>query len=125
MIELNYRDQRPIYEQIKDGLKKLMMAGGIQKDEKLPSVRELASTLAINPNTIQKALKELETEGWIYTVAGKGSFAAGKSDVDVSRQQELYRVFDSTVKELLYLTEDKERLKRRIDTLGEGGEIHD
>ena len=76
MIQLNYRDSKPIYEQIKDGLRRLVITGSIAKDEKLPSVRELASELAITPNTIQRAYRELETEGYIYTVAGKGSFAA-------------------------------------------------
>ena len=75
MLTLNYRDSRPIYEQIKDGLRKLIVTGAIAPDEKLPSVRSLAMELAINPNTIQRAYAELETEGFIYSVPGKGSFA--------------------------------------------------
>ena len=78
MIQLNYRDSKPIYEQIKDGLKRLAITGAIATDEKLPSVRELASQLAINPNTIAKAFRELEQEGYIYTITGRGSFAAEK-----------------------------------------------
>ncbi len=74
MISLNYRDSRPIYEQIKDGLRKLIVTGGLGPDEKLPSVRALAAQLAINPNTIQRAYNELEGEGYIYSVPGKGSF---------------------------------------------------
>lgn len=62
MIQLNYRDSKPIYEQIKDGLKRLIITGAIAPDEKMPSVRELASQLAINPNTIAKAIRELEQE---------------------------------------------------------------
>ena len=80
MIQLNYRDSKPIYEQIREGLRRLVITGAIAKDEKLPSVRELASELAINPNTIQRAYRELETEGYIYTVSGKGSFAAEQSE---------------------------------------------
>ena len=76
MISLNYRDSRPIYEQIKDGLRKLIVTGGLGPDEKLPSVRALAAQLAINPNTIQRAYNELEGEGYIYSVPGKGSFAS-------------------------------------------------
>lgn len=72
MLELNYRDARPIYEQIKDGLRRLILSDVIRQDEKLPSVRELASQLAINPNTIQKAYRELEQEGYVYTVSGRG-----------------------------------------------------
>ena len=65
MISLNYRATRPIYEQIKDGLRKLIVTKAIATDEKLPSVRALATQLAINPNTIQRAYNELENEGYI------------------------------------------------------------
>ena len=122
MIQLNYRDSKPIYEQIKEGLRRLVITGAIAKDEKLPSVRELASELAINPNTIQRAYRELETEGYIYTVPGKGSFAAEQSDVSGRRNEELLREFDEIVRELLYLSEDKEALIRRIEEIAGGGE---
>mgnify|MGYP006065824253 FL=1 len=79
MISLNYRDSRPIYEQIRDGLRKLIVTGALSADEKLPSVRALAAQLAINPNTIQRAYNELEGEGYIYSVPGKGSFAAANA----------------------------------------------
>ncbi|MCI7132107.1 MAG: GntR family transcriptional regulator [Lachnospiraceae bacterium] len=122
MIQLNYRDSRPIYEQIREGLRRLVITGAIAKDEKLPSVRELASELAINPNTIQRAYRELETEGYIYTVPGKGSFAAEQSDVTGRRNEALLKEFDEIVRELLYLSEDKEALKKRIEELAGGGE---
>ena len=89
MISLNYRDSRPIYEQIKDGLRKLIVTGAMAPDEKLPSVRALATQLSINPNTIQRAYNELEGEGYIYSVPGKGSFAAGNTGADESRRREL------------------------------------
>ena len=122
MIQLNYRDSKPIYEQIREGLRRLVITGAIAKDEKLPSVRELASELAINPNTIQRAYRELETEGNIYTVAGKGSFAAEQSDVNGRRNEELLKEFDEIVRELLYLSGDKEALIRRIEEIAGGGE---
>ena len=89
MISLNYRDSRPIYEQIKDGLRKLIASGALAADEKLPSVRQLAMQLAINPNTIQRAYAELEKEGFIYSVPGKGSFVAENSGQNEARRQEL------------------------------------
>ena len=89
MISLNYRDSRPIYEQIKDGLRKLIVTGALGTGEKLPSVRALATQLSINPNTIQRAYNELESEGYIYSVPGKGSFAAGNDGADESRRREL------------------------------------
>ena len=122
MIQLNYRDSKPIYEQIKEGLRRLVITGAIAKDEKLPSVRELASELAINPNPIQRAYRELETEGYIYTVSGKGSFAAEQADVNGRRNEELLKEFDEIVRELLYLSGDKEALIRRIEELAGGGE---
>ena len=97
MININYRDSRPIYEQIKDGLKHLMLAGVIAKDEKLPSVRDLASQTTINPNTIQRAYRELEDEGFIYSVTGKGSFASGRADLDEKKRAEL----DGKLKEVI------------------------
>lgn len=121
MLELNYRDARPIYEQIKDGLRRLILSDVIRQDEKLPSVRELASQLAINPNTIQKAYRELEQEGYVYTVPGRGSFAAPLSEVCSGRQEALFKQFDEAVTELLYLKKKPEELKQRIDRLGQGG----
>ena len=97
MISLNYRDSRPIYEQIKDGLRKLIVTGALAVDDKLPSVRALATQLSINPNTIQRAYNELESEGYIYSVPGKGSFAAGNTGADQARRKEL----EDKVRELL------------------------
>ncbi|MBP3727866.1 MAG: GntR family transcriptional regulator [Pseudobutyrivibrio sp.] len=121
MIQLNYRDSKPIYEQIKDGLRRLVAPGAVKKDEKLPSVRELATSLSINPNTIQKAYRELEQEGYIYTIAGKGSYAAERGFVASVRSDELMKEFDEIVKELLYLCEDKDVLIKRIEELAKGG----
>ncbi len=125
MIQLNYRDSKPIYEQIKDGLRRLVVSGVIRKDEKLPSVRELAAQLSINPNTIQKAYRELEEEGYIYTLTGRGSFAAEKTEVSTGRNEELMKEFEEIVKELLYLSGDKEMLIECIERLAEGGKDRD
>ena len=103
MISLNYRDSRPIYEQIKDGLRKLIVTGALGTGEKLPSVRALATQLSINPNTIQRAYNELESEGYIYSVPGKGSFAAGNDGADESRRRELMEKLRELAAELKYL----------------------
>lgn len=81
MIQLDLSDHRPLYEQIKEKLKELIIAGAITENEKIPSVRELAQQLTINPNTIQRAYKDLESEGYIYSVRAKGSFAAPVSHI--------------------------------------------
>ena len=110
MISLNYRDARPIYEQIKDGLRKLIVTGALGPDEKLPSVRVLAQQLSINPNTIQRAYNELEGEGYIYSVPGKGSFASGNTGADDQRRQELMNKVRELVTELRYLGVSQEEL---------------
>ena len=103
MISLNYRDSRPIYEQIRDGLRKLIVTGALATDEKLPSVRALAAQLAINPNTIQRAYTELEQEGYIYSIPGKGSFAAGDTGAGSQRRKELESQLREALRELKYL----------------------
>jgi len=103
LININYRDSRPIYEQIKDGLKTLMLAGAIAKDEKLPSVRDLAVKMSINPNTIQRAYRELEAEGFIYSVSGKGSFSSGRPDLDERKRAELDGKLKEVIERLLQM----------------------
>ncbi len=121
MLNLDYRDARPIYEQVRDNLRRLMVSGAIQEGEKLPSVRSLASTLAINPNTIQRAYESLEAEGYVYSIPGKGSFAAPRTGVDEERRDRLLGQFDSLTAELLYLGVTRDRLIARIRE--KGGEV--
>lgn len=120
MIQLNYRDSKPIYEQIKDGLRKLVISNSLSADEKLPSVRELAAKLAINPNTIQKAYRDLESEGYIYTVTGKGTLVAERKEVYDARAKELLTEFDEIVEELFFLSVKEKELVERMDNLAEG-----
>ena len=110
MISLNYRDSRPIYEQIKDGLRKLIVTGALRTGEKLPSVRALATQLSINPNTIQRAYNQLEAEGFIYSVPGKGSFASPGADPGEKRKQELQEKIRALAAELRYLGVSEEEL---------------
>ena len=115
MIQLNYRDARPIYEQVRDGLRRLVVTGALQPGDKLPSVRALATALAINPNTIQRAYESLEGEGYLYTVAGKGSFAAPQDGVGDARRALLLEDFDASADELLFLGMSAGELARRLD----------
>ena len=121
MLNLDYRDARPIYEQVRDNLRRLMVSGAIQEGEKLPSVRSLASNLAINPNTIQRAYESREAEGYVYSIPGKGSFAAPRTGVDEERRDRLLGQFDSLTAELLYLGVTRDRLIARIRE--KGGEV--
>lgn len=114
MININFRDSRPIYEQVKTTLRKLIVSGAMSPGEKLPSVRELASQLVINPNTMQRAYRELEQEGYIISIPGKGSYANLSAQVDEGRKKELLTAMDEIVAELLYLGVTPDELDRRI-----------
>ena len=89
MIFIDYKDSRPIYEQIVEKFKELILKGVLSPDEQMPSVRSLAMELSINPNTIQKAYTELERAGYIYTVKGRGNFVAGSEKL-LMQQREAY-----------------------------------
>lgn len=121
MLNLDYRDARPIYEQVKDGLRRLMVTGVIQEGEKLPSVRTMAGTLAINPNTIQRAYNELEGEGYIYSVPGKGSFATGETGAGTVRRRELFEKARELLAELKYLGVSQEELMALLEEEPSGG----
>ncbi len=103
MITLNYRDSRPIYEQIQEGLKRLIVTGAMEAEERLPSVRTLATQLSINPNTIQRAYAELEREGYCYSVPGKGSFVSERVETDGKRRRELKDRLRALAAELKFL----------------------
>lgn len=89
MIKLDMQSRKPIYEQLKEQILRLTMLGGLSADEKLPSVRSLARDVGINPNTVQKAYQELEHDGIIYTVGGKGSFIAGNAEGVQQRREKV------------------------------------
>lgn len=114
MLSLDYRDARPIYEQVRDGLRRLVVTGALAQGEKLPSVRAMASTLAINPNTIQRAYEALEREGYVQAVPGKGCFAAKREHIGQERQKALLSLFDQAVEELLFLGVTAEVLYARL-----------
>jgi len=119
LISLNYRDARPIYEQVKDSLRIAVISGAMSAGEKLPSVRELAMQLSVNPNTIQRAYRELESEGYICSVAGKGSFVAERGEEDSARRSELMRRLTETAEELRFLGVSTEELCELIKHGGE------
>ena len=120
MIHINFRDARPIYEQVRDGFRQLILTGVLPADSRLPSVRELAAELAINPNTIQRAYRELEAEGYICSVPGRGSFVRQDDTAARARRAELLERWDGLTRELLQLGLTEEELALRLK-----GEGHD
>ena len=115
MVHLDYRDLRPIYSQIADGFQTQITAGILRPGEKLPSVRELAVELSINPNTIQRAYRLLEAEGWIATVPGKGCFVCGLRSYTDAEKQELLEAFDKAVAALLKYGMTRRELAARLE----------
>ncbi|MGL5260412.1 MAG: GntR family transcriptional regulator [Lachnospiraceae bacterium] len=97
MILIDYKDTRPLYEQIADKLSQLILCGVLSEDEKMPSVRSLAVELSVNPNTIQKAYVKLEQDGIIYTIKGRGNFVSKKGDFIDEKK----RLFEMKVKEMV------------------------
>lgn len=94
MIHVDYKDRRPIYEQVIERMQDLMVKGILEEGEQLPSVRSLATDLSINPNTIQRAYAELERLGYIYSVKGKGSFVTNNQKIQNRKKEEIYAALD-------------------------------
>lgn len=115
MIILDYKDRRPIYEQVAEKLEGLMLLGILGENEPLPSVRSLAMELSINPNTIQRAYAELERQGYIYTVKGKGSFVAENSVMKEKRKKDLLIQVSEVIDEAIRLGISGEEIKNMVE----------
>ena len=115
MIILDYKDRRPIYEQVAEKLEELMLLGILGENEPLPSVRSLAMELSINPNTIQRAYAELERQGYIYTVKGKGSFVAENSVMKEKRKKDLLIQVSEVIDEAIRLGISGEEIKNMVE----------
>lgn len=111
---LDYRDARPIYNQIADGFREQIAAGILTSGDRLPSVRELAASMTINPNTIQRAYRLLEGEGWIVTVPGKGCFVSGAGEAQEQERRRLLTLFDDTAAALQQLGISRQELEQRL-----------
>ncbi|NMD70438.1 GntR family transcriptional regulator [Bacillus sp. DNRA2] len=126
MFELDLRSRKPIYEQLVDKLKELIMNEVLKPDEQLPSVRQLATQLTINPNTIQKAYRELEVQGFIYSVKGKGSFVNPSNETkNHEKIAEVKKELEKLILEALYLgvpVEELVQLILKLDNAKKGGD---
>ena len=124
MIIIDYKDARPIYEQVVDRFQMLILTGALEPNTRMPSVRSLAVELSINPNTIQRAYAELERQGFIYTVKGRGNFVAYDEKLLDVRKEPLLKKLKELVREAReigigikelagWLTEDEEKAEAR------------
>lgn len=129
MFELDLRSRKPIYEQLVEKLKKLIINEVLKPDEQLPSVRSLAHELTINPNTIQKAYRELEVQGFIYSVKGKGSFVSPNNQKkDGEKILLVKKELEKLILEAFYLgvsTKELIEFIHELDTLKRGGGSND
>lgn len=118
MIQVDLRSRQPLYEQLYENIRKLILEGDLKKDEQLPSVRELAAELAINPNTIQKALKQLEQDGYLYALQGKGNFVNEvRQDLREREQQAALARLREAVVEARRLQVDKKTVEEMVRQL--------
>ena len=115
MIILDYRDRRPIYEQVISRFQELMLTGALEKDSQLPSVRSLAMELSINPNTIQRAYVELERQGYIYTVKRKGSFVADNTAMKENRKKEVLLQVSDMIDEAIRVGIPGDEIKNMVE----------
>ncbi|MBQ3055482.1 MAG: GntR family transcriptional regulator [Oscillospiraceae bacterium] len=120
MIHPDYKSGKTLHEQIEDEIKRLIVSGAWQADEQLPSVRELSVQLTVNPNTVQRAYKQLEQDGFIYSIKGKGNFVAAVSHEDGKKRRiELQTAVREAVKELCFLGEEEQVLFDLIHSIYE------
>ena len=110
MIRLDYKNDKPLHEQITQGIKDLIICGVLAPGDQLPSVRELSVSLTVNPNTVQRAYKALETEGVIYSIRGKGNFVAESREADNRTLDKLYFSLAEIVRELSFYGESEEKI---------------
>lgn len=122
MIRINFQDSRPIYEQIVDGYKHLILAGILEPDERMPSVRALAVELSTNPNTVQKAFMELERQGFIYSVRGRGNFVKGNETLLDTKREELVDEIAKILMEAAELSIDTQALLKDAVEKANGGQ---
>ncbi len=114
MIKLDYKNDKPLHEQITHGIKELIINGVLTKDDQLPSVRDLSVELTVNPNTVQRAYKTLEADGIIYSIRGKGNFVCEVPDADRKTMESLYSVLCETVNELAFFGEAQEDIEKIV-----------
>ena len=122
MIVIDYKDRRPIYEQIVERFQILILKGVLEQDDQRPSVRKLAVELSINPNTIQKAYSILEQQGYIYPVKGRGNFVSGKGSLILEKRNKFWDEYREMIKKGKELGIAREEFSGKVDEYWEEGQ---
>ena len=109
MFQIDLKNRKPIYEQVVDNFKKLIIKGVLKEDDKVPSIRDMSKILTVNPNTVQKAYRELENKGYFYTVHGQGTFiSTPEKEYDMKEKKLLYDQLGEILDQLKFFGETKE-----------------
>lgn len=119
MILLDYRDKRPIYEQIVEKLEKMIISGGMEPLTRMPSVRSLAMELSVNPNTIQRAYTQLEQDGYLYTVSGRGSYVTAENEWRENKQSKVLKEWQDITRQAKEAGLTEERLAEHLHQIYE------
>lgn len=125
MLTVNFSSRTPVYQQLYDDVIRLVSLGVLKSDTKLPPVRILATELGINPNTVQKAYKMLEKDGYIYSKVGRGSFVSNKLDQNqaekIQAKNDLKESIDKAYKKGI----TKDEMIELVDEITSGGRVND
>lgn len=116
-IQIDYQDKRPIYEQVVEKIQNLIARGILKADERIPSVRDMAIELSINPNTIQKAYQELERMGYIYTIKGRGKYVSPAESWHSDRKDEYMEDLKEALTELKAIGATREEIIQYINDI--------
>ena len=123
MFELDLRSKKSIHESVVDGIKSMIINGELKANDRLPSVRDLSAQLTVNPNTIAKAFRSLESQGWIYTVSGKGCFVSEEKQApDFAKANKIYESMADSFRELRFMgIPEKDIVEKLLDLFKKGG----
>lgn len=116
MFQLNYQSHKSLYEQIVDNIKEQIMTGVLKENTQLPTVRELSQLLTINPHIVQKSFQTLDQEGYIYTIANKGTFVSSRKHVKIDEQKvdDMIQVIVEGYKELIHMGMTQDEIYNKI-----------
>lgn len=116
MFQLNYQSHKSLYEQIVDNIKEQIMTGILKENTQLPTVRELSQLLTINPHIVQKSFQTLDQEGYIYTIANKGTFVSSRKHVKIDEQKvdDMIQVIVEGYKELIHMGMTQDEIHNKI-----------
>ncbi len=115
MILIDYKDRRPIYEQVIEKFQQMILCGALEPSSPMPSVRSLAMELSLNPNTIQRVYQELERQGYIYTLKGKGSFVSDSVKAADHKRHELQEELEKCVSNAFKAGITEEELRNMVE----------